>query len=141
MQLIQDNFMHGVKVILNRRYAAVGRGVRFRFSSDEEERFVEDLGLHQRHALYAVFLEISTNDLKYGQGISTWELSYHHGSFRATFQAHSVQETVGRLSFVKRLRDEGGVCAEKNEQGKYMFRLKMRLSAGTREKKSGDSSL
>jgi signal transduction histidine kinase/CheY-like chemotaxis protein len=114
MQLIQDNFMHGVKVILNRRYAAVGRGVRFRFNSDEEERFVEHLSLHQRHALYAVFLEISTNDLKYGQGISTWELSYRNGTLRATFQAQSTHETVGRLTFIRRLRDEGGVCSEKD---------------------------
>lgn len=128
MQLIQDNFMHGVKVILNRRYAAVGRGIRFRFDTDEEESFVDHLDLHQRHALYAVFLEISTNDLKYGQGISTWELSYRGGTFRATFQAQSAQETVGRLSFIKRLRDEGGVCSEKNERGFYIFRLKMKLT-------------
>lgn len=127
MQLIRENFMHGVKVILNRRYTSVGRGVRFRFHSDEERLFVSHLGLSQRHVLYSVFLEITTNDLKYGTGISTWKLSYRNGMFRATFLAQSVQETTGRLSFVKRLKDAGGACSEKNSRGRYAFHLRMDL--------------
>lgn len=127
MQLIQDNFMLGVKVILNRRYAAAGRGIRFRFDSEEEKSFVDHLNLQERRLLYAIFLEITTNDIRYGRGTSMWYLTYQEGTFCAAFEAESTQHSPGRLSFMKRLKEAGGSCSEKIEHGRYTFRLTLKM--------------
>jgi signal transduction histidine kinase len=74
-EILRVSFLDGLRLILKKRYKNVGRNVKFEWDPKWNETSIRLLDKENAHALYMIFTEITTNDLKYSNGVSTWKLS------------------------------------------------------------------
>lgn len=125
LELIHNNFMNGIKIILHRRYDSANRRVRFKFQNEQQELFNRDIKIDIGKLLYSIFLEITSNDLKYGIGISNWKFSYQDSTLEAYFISNCEKYVNGRLSFANRLIQDNGQYFEEHKQNQYHFQLSL----------------
>lgn len=125
LELIHNNFMNGIKIILHRRYDSANRRVRFNFQNEQQELFNRDIKIDIGKLLYSIFLEITSNDLKYGVGISNWKFSYQDSILEAYFISNCEKYVNGRLSFANRLIKDNGQHFEEHKQNQYHFHLSL----------------
>ncbi|PJZ58452.1 ATP-binding protein [Leptospira barantonii] len=75
LNLVSENFITGVNLVLLRRYSDAGREIDFQ----SEEALIQLFESHRdENALmefFGIINEVTTNDLKYGKGISNWKFS------------------------------------------------------------------
>ena len=71
-QLLEEDFLEGLHMLLLRRYVRANRTIDFR--TDDTSRSLLESGIsdHFIESILPVILEISTNDLKYGENHCTW---------------------------------------------------------------------
>lgn len=85
--MLEEDYIYGLRLMLVRRYSQAGRKIQFEDSTDPEE-FRAPQQMAMRKALHAIVTEVSTNDLKYGHGISHW-------SFESTAEGLRMQMRAG----------------------------------------------
>ena len=76
LNLLREDFLDGIHLILLRRYARLERKLAFSTESNLRTIFNNHNNDEMMGALHAVFIEIATNDLKYGVGDSTWRIKH-----------------------------------------------------------------
>lgn len=132
-RMLQDDFLDGLNMILLRRYTGQERPLIFRYDEELARRLTGESVGGRLENLYAIFQELSTNDLKYGGGVSTWSFRTVDGALvvemeAATFYEEATSErTTGRGSanIQNRLAEMGGSIRSSIESG--LFRASIRL--------------
>jgi len=107
--ILDEHFFRGLKVILHRRYESVQRSAILHSDSAEEWHALGCLSEDQKRELYAVFMELCTNDLKYGGGRSQWNI------------------VCGEKSLEVSLSSEVGVALEQKFSGRGIESARRRL--------------
>ncbi len=73
-EILKTDFVTGLRMITFRRYQNAGRSVRI-LINDAATSAITAMPVPQRDEFFAVLTEVTTNDLKYGTGTSSWEFS------------------------------------------------------------------
>lgn len=75
LNLVSENFLTGVNLVLLRRYSDAGREIDFQSEEDLIQLFESHRDENALMEFFGIINEVTTNDLKYGKGISNWKFS------------------------------------------------------------------
>ena len=131
---LQGEFIEGLKLILYGRYSNFDREIIF-----QGEKFIDLIFQDQRNnslkqVLYAVIMEIVTNDLKYGMGLSRWKLGLSETNeflldFSASTDLSKMRPQAGRGTgnIQRRVKNAGGVVQVTADAGLYHLDMRIPL--------------
>lgn len=109
---LENDFPIGVHLILLDRYSARGRQLIFSSGSAECSQYLRVLPILHRRELFSIMNEIATNDLKYGSGVSSWEMSLDDSTFnlamRASTSFSGEAKGLGQRTIQERTERLGG---------------------------------
>lgn len=140
LETLSRDFVLGAQLSLIRRYSAAGRKVRIEIS--EELRFLlknREFG-SSAGTLHATLMELATNDLKYGLGMSEWRFFLVDGEpFRIGIRLCARTEYArspadggrGRRTIAERIEDLDGRIVEGpsiDAEGHFLFHFEVPLS-------------
>lgn len=94
-EILRVSFLDGLRLILKKRYKNVGRNVNFEWDPKWNETSIRLLDKEAIHNLFMIFSEITTNDLKFSKGVSTWKLSIEPQVFWFHFSS-GQQDSLGK---------------------------------------------
>lgn len=135
LRIMAEDFIHGLQLSLVRRYSRESRELRFD-AGDATRAVLQKLDAEEiKRALYAVTVEIATNDLKYGQGSSRWNIECTPQRLSLRMEAGTrfsgqADGAVGRKSIRRRLLALGAELREKTENGLYSVAFDIPLEKG-----------
>jgi signal transduction histidine kinase len=136
LRTMAEDFIHGLQLSLVRRYSRESREMRFHADDATRSRLQRLDAEEVKRALYAVTVEIATNDLKYGHGSSVWTVDCTEDrlSLRmeaATRFAGQADGAIGRKSIRRRLLTVGAELREHTEGGIYFLAFDIPLDTQT----------
>ena len=127
--LIED-FFEGLRVILFRRYEILQRNIMFDSSSLNSNVFLELQNSIKVQKLVSICMDICTNDLKNGEGISNWIWNYD-GKLNLSFNmiTHNKNEDFKSLfeSLENRIFELNGVYSSFIEKEKFHLKIQLPL--------------
>ncbi|MBE7413259.1 MAG: hypothetical protein L6Q54_07385 [Leptospiraceae bacterium] len=128
-KLLNEDFLMGFKMILNRRYEISRRKIRFLIPEKKKGDFSK-VSFGARKFLLPVISEVVTNDLKYGADDSDWELDVDSESIWITLSTSTIFQKgssfgIGKISITRRIVDCGGELQETTDLGKYKLFMKI----------------
>ncbi|BDA78681.1 hypothetical protein LPTSP3_g16110 [Leptospira kobayashii] len=129
--LLSENFIKGINLVMLRRYSDADRD--FDFQADEKliHFFSSQRNENSMIELYSIVNEITSNDLKYGEGVSKWNflledneilMNMKAGS-RYRLQKHKTGRGTENLVF--RISKLGGKMKLKLDENMYHMELKL----------------
>lgn len=141
LRILERDFLYGLHLTLLRRYAALNR--EFRLSIDPDlSRSLQGASLAGLKAtLHVTALEITTNDLKYGDGPSTWEIRTAEDDSEmlelameaaTRYAAEPGRRGRGGGNIVQRAAEIGGTATLRVENGRFYARIRLPLDARAR---------
>ncbi len=132
---LEKNLLEGMQMIILRRYASVSDRS-FLFKPDPV-LLSEKITLADRHkaeSMFGILNEIINNDIKYGHGKSTWEISRMENQdllirFQAQsdYQSPSAEKGHGTRTLHMRARTIGGTLSTKLRDGIYHLEFQFPL--------------
>ncbi|PJZ80570.1 sensor histidine kinase [Leptospira meyeri] len=72
--LIQESLLDGLKLLVKKRYKLVGRTINLKWESIGEETMIKIPDPEVAHHILQIFKEVTTNDLRHGNGTSEWKI-------------------------------------------------------------------
>ncbi|TGL48470.1 histidine kinase [Leptospira meyeri] len=72
--LIQESLLDGLKLLVKKRYKLVGRTINLKWESIGEETMIKIPDPEVAHHILQFFKEVTTNDLRHGNGTSEWKI-------------------------------------------------------------------
>lgn len=125
-----EDFADALHVILLRRYARAGRVLVFQSDASVTSLLRGPRREDVRSGLHTIAIELATNDLKYGGGVSQWELRRESGGLAlrmhsATNYAAGTQRGHGRRNLHHTAAVLHGFVEEDNRDGVYSFTLRI----------------
>lgn len=124
LRIMAEDFVHGLQLSLVRRYSRESREVRFH-ADDATRSLLQRLDAEEiKRALYAVSVEIATNDLKYGHGSSRWSIDCTPDRLALRMEtmtrfAGQADGAMGRKSIRRRLQALGAELREQSDGALY----------------------
>ncbi|MBP7281817.1 MAG: hypothetical protein KBA66_09585 [Leptospiraceae bacterium] len=128
MNKIEENFEDGLKLFLVRRYSKANRKINIQFLGEMNQLNFDKERLSN---LIHIISELVNNDLKYGLGISSWELQLDNNELSLTMNSESKWEVEnhhfgnGSRTIRKRIEILKGNITEKLENKKYFCEIKI----------------
>lgn len=93
-EILRVSFLDGLRLILKKRYKNVGRNVKFEWDTIWNETNIRLVDKDAAHNLFIIFTEITSIDLNYSRGLSTWKLSIEPKVFWFIFSSGFQSLTV-----------------------------------------------
>lgn len=87
--LFQESLLDGMKLLIKKRYKLVGRNIELVWDSIEEDTIIKIIEPEVAHHLIQIFKEVTTNDLRYGTGISKWKIDLNKEHMLLQFSSES----------------------------------------------------
>lgn len=127
---IERNFMDSMHLYIIERYYHAGRPVSCEVSEELENTADLKISVLRKEVIFLICKEISTNDLKYGKGISEWAFFKSEGYFVMEMNSESAYSEIGRKgvgtgSIQERADSIGGTINSFLENGRYSASLKV----------------
>ncbi|MCW7492418.1 histidine kinase [Leptospira sp. 2 VSF19] len=97
-ELFQESLLDGLKLSMKKRYKLAGRGINLEWMSLGEDPIIKIKDPEMAHHILQIFKEITTNDLRHGEGISTWKLEKTPEHIEFQFFAGFGQSQTNRNS-------------------------------------------
>ncbi|MCG6142289.1 sensor histidine kinase [Leptospira mtsangambouensis] len=72
--LIQESLLDGLKLLVKKRYKLVGRTINLKWDSIGDETMIKIPDPEVAHHILQFFKEVTTNDLRHGNGTSEWKI-------------------------------------------------------------------
>ncbi len=124
-KLLKDDFLLGFKMILNRRYEISKRKIKFIIPEKIRDE-IEKISNETRRVLLPLLTEIVTNDLKYGEGDSIWELNLESKNFSMKLSTQTVFQNAGSYglggrTIRRRLGQIEGWIEENQSENQYQL--------------------
>ncbi|MDH5718548.1 MAG: hypothetical protein OEZ22_13055 [Spirochaetia bacterium] len=134
IEKLSDDFTYGLHLILLNRYSNAGR--KLNFSYDKEiSNILQKPGFEKtRMVLYTIAKEITTNDFKYGNELSKWNLSLQKNknpeiiieiSNKTLFHSERKSTGLGEKNIYRRVIDLKGTIHQKIENGVFSMNIKI----------------
>lgn len=119
-ELFQESLLDGLKLSIKKRYKLVGRGINLEWMSLGEDPIIKIKDPEMAHHILQIFKEITTNDLRHGEGTSTWKVDKTQDHLQFQFfagfgQSHNKENTLQELRSNQNEFSEFGI----GEQGLY----------------------
>lgn len=92
--LFQESLLDGIKLLIKKRYKLVGRNIELEWDSIEEDTIIKIIEPEVAHHLIQIFKEVTTNDLRYGTGISKWKIDLNQIHILLQFSSESQTLSV-----------------------------------------------
>ncbi len=138
LRILERDFLYGLHLTLLRRYAALNR--EFRLSIDPDlSRSLQGAGqAGLKSTLHVTALEITTNDLKYGEGPSTWEIRTAEDDDHileltmeaaTRYAAEPGRRGRGGANIVQRAAEIGGSATLRVENDRFFAQIRLPLHA------------
>lgn len=130
---LESDFLGSMHMILLRRYAAARRELRFSYSQAENAFLLQRDTRPLRDALYAVAQEVTSNDLKYGTDLASWDFHIADGQLTVTFDSASTYRFsengtgTGTWSIQARLSQVGARACFGRQDGRYSMVVRFPL--------------
>ncbi len=129
--LLSENFITGINLVLLRRYSNAERDLEFQCQEELMQFFGTGKNENSVVELYSIVNEITSNDLKYGKGVSKWNFAMENDEIIMDMRVESVyhlnKHRTGRgtENLIYRISGLGG----KVEMGllKNEYRIKLRV--------------
>lgn len=129
--LLGENFIKGINLVMLRRYSDADRD--FDFQADEKliHFFSSQRNENSMIELYSIVNEITSNDLKYGEGVSKWNFILENNEILMDMKAgsryHLQKHKTGRgtENLVFRISKLGGRMKLKLDENMYHMELKL----------------
>ncbi|MCE9598587.1 MAG: hypothetical protein K8S54_11515 [Spirochaetia bacterium] len=124
--LLRRDFANGVRAVLYRRYEMAGKQIRVT-TSDEEA--LELISTTMRDELLAILLELTTNDLKYGQSSAYLSLRGKNGKRGHSIvflssTVHPESTGLGSDSIQRRTRKLSGTATQRIRGGRIIVHFR-----------------
>lgn len=124
--LLRRDFANGVRAVLYRRYEMAGKQIRV---TTRDEASLELLSSAMRDELLAILLELTTNDLKYGQSSALLSLSGKNGrrGHSIVFLSstiHPESTGLGSDSIERRTRKLSGTATQRIRGDRIIMRFR-----------------
>lgn len=118
--LIRKNFWDGIRIILGRRYSIIGRRVKFSIDSKSKDILARSIPEERVTQLKSLFMEITSNDLRYGIGDSKWQIQVIEDYLVFIFLSSSkdqnkLHDGLGTKSIKSRVESLGGTIETINK--------------------------
>ena len=124
---LDRDFIHGLNLILLRRYTNAGRTLAFEYGRKEDDYLNLQENAALRRELFAVLSEVVTNDLKYGEKGSRCTIRLREGALEVNFQSGSNYEKqdtgLGSMSIERRIAGLGGQVRTQHDSGNYLLHI------------------
>ncbi|TGL41504.1 sensor histidine kinase [Leptospira perdikensis] len=93
-ELFQESLLDGLKLLVKKRYKLAGRNIELKWDTLDEEIIIKIRDPEVAHHILQIFKEVTTNDLRHGNGISTWHLEriQEHLEFRFFTEPHQFSD-------------------------------------------------
>lgn len=118
-ELFQESLLDGLKLLVKKRYKLVGRAIDLNLVSIGEETMIKIPDPEVAHHLLQIFKEVTTNDLRYGNGTSEWKIEKKTENLFLQFVTESekseLKETIFDSQSNKPVWIESGI----GERGLY----------------------
>lgn len=119
-ELFQESLLDGLKLSMKKRYKLVGRGINLEWMSLGEDPIIKIKDPEMAHHILQIFKEITTNDLRHGEGVSTWKVDKTQDHLQFQFfsgfgQSHSKENALQKLRSYQNDFSEFGI----GEHGLY----------------------
>ncbi|MDF3819904.1 histidine kinase [Leptospira sp. 96542] len=119
-EILRTSFLKGLRILLKQRYKLAGRNIKFQWDQKWNETNIRLVDNNEIiHNLFMLFSEVTSSDLKYGQGTSILKLSIERESIWFHFSSlgndgsktdHFFQEGdgMGETILISRVESLGG---------------------------------
>lgn len=88
-ELFQESLLDGLKLLVKKRYKLAGRNIELKWESLGEETIIKIRDSEVAHHILQIFKEVTTNDLRHGNGISAWQIEKTTEHLQFRFSAES----------------------------------------------------
>ncbi|MDZ4726103.1 MAG: hypothetical protein SH817_08095 [Leptospira sp.] len=125
------NFWDNIKLYLLNRYSSSSHSTEVTFYPEKSfESSILNFSLPSKKSLFAIIKEISSNDLKYGVGESSWFFRYEMNLFSIEFRSAKLVELLpkndygrGNKSILDRINSLGGIFTDISEENTFAILL------------------
>ncbi|TGN18755.1 hybrid sensor histidine kinase/response regulator [Leptospira idonii] len=131
--LLSENFIKGINLVLLRRYSGAERDLDFQTDEKLVQFFDSNRNENSMIELYSIVNEITSNDLKYGKGISRWNFLLDNSNIVMDMKSGSDYKLQkhrtgrGTENIVYRTAKLGGKTELLLEENIYHINLKLGL--------------
>lgn len=132
MDMIREDLLDGLKLYLIDRYFHAGRAAHVEIDAGLYAVINDVISDFKKETLFLICKEISTNDLKYGTGISDWNLFLKDNTFILEMSSDSSYDAgtakgTGMKSLHERASSLGGSVNFNLNENRFHFTLKILL--------------
>ncbi|MCW7470831.1 sensor histidine kinase [Leptospira kanakyensis] len=119
-ELFQESLLDGLKLSIKKRYKLAGRNVNLEWVGSAEDPIIKIKDPEMAHHILQIFKEITTNDLRYGEGISTWKIErlLDHLQFRFFTEPKGI-ENPEKKSKIQNQQEQNVFIIGIGERGLY----------------------
>ena len=133
LRLLRDDFLDGLQLSLIRRYSGSERLIRFHATDEVRDLLALPELDSVKSILFAAAREITTNDLKYGEGAAEWTLTSEGDlvSLQVESRSHYGADAtagMGMAGIRRRVEEPGGRLRETLENGSYRLLIELPLN-------------
>ncbi|PJZ43893.1 sensor histidine kinase [Leptospira brenneri] len=116
-ELFQESLLDGLKLSIKKRYKLAGRNIKLEWETLGEDPIIKIKEPEMAHHILQIFKEITTNDLRHGDGTSSWQVDRtpEHLKFRFLSESKSLEDKENNLSLKGTEESESGI----GERGLY----------------------
>lgn len=123
-RIMTEDFMYGLQLNLTRRYARTKRELRFETNEHTRIHLQKIDNEELKRNLYAITVEIATNDLKYGSNATYWNFDLDENGLNVKMDVdsnfkNSGEFSIGTRSIQRRLESLNARWTENNENNHY----------------------
>ncbi|TGL03535.1 hypothetical protein EHQ43_17410 [Leptospira bouyouniensis] len=123
-RIMTEDFMYGLQLNLTRRYARTKRELRFETNEHTRIQLQKIDNEELKRNLYAITVEIATNDLKYGSNATYWNFDLDENGLNVKMDVdsnfkNSGEFSIGTRSIQRRLESLNARWTENNENNHY----------------------
>ncbi|TGL88237.1 histidine kinase [Leptospira congkakensis] len=119
-ELFQESLLDGLKLSIKKRYKLAGRNINLEWVGQGEDPIIKIGDPEMAHHILQIFKEITTNDLRYGEGISTWKMERTSDHLQFRFSTESqIPENPEKKSKNQNHQEENISILGIGERGLY----------------------
>lgn len=129
-RIMAEDYMYGLQLNLTRRYANANRKLRFHTTESTSQNFQKIEEEEIKRNLYAITVEIATNDLKYGSNTTNWSFILENHVLQVNMNvetkfSQSRDISIGSKSIQKRLQSMNANFSEFIENNTYSIQFQI----------------